>query len=251
MAMSTGFQLPPRERLAAIAAAAIEVFGRLGYRGTRTAEVAAKAGMSTGSLFTYVESKEALFHLVFPYCLRLLPDSPELPLRTPEPGATVALFAQALGGVPVSCLHVALAGDEPADVAGELRGIVAEIYDTLERAWPLLSVVERCAPEIPEPETVWFGEDRADIYADLAEYLRRRAASGQLRPMPDTHMAAHVVGEMAAWSAWHRRHGYDGKLFDDQTARRTTIEFVRRPDPETAPQHTNQTNHPERQVALP
>lgn len=52
MAMSTGFQLPPRERLAAIAAAAIEVFGRLGYRGTRTAEVAAKAGISTGSLFT-------------------------------------------------------------------------------------------------------------------------------------------------------------------------------------------------------
>jgi AcrR family transcriptional regulator len=147
MAMSTGFQLPPRERLAAIAAAAIEVFGRLGYRGTRTAEVAAKAGMSTGSLFTYVESKEALFHLVFLYCLRLLPDSPELPLRTPEPGATVALFAQALDGAPMSCLHAALVGDEPADVAGELRGIVAEIYDTLERAWPLLSVVERCAPK--------------------------------------------------------------------------------------------------------
>jgi AcrR family transcriptional regulator len=50
MAMSAGFQLPPRERLAAIAAAAIEVFGRLGYRGTGTAEVAAKAGMPAGSL---------------------------------------------------------------------------------------------------------------------------------------------------------------------------------------------------------
>jgi hypothetical protein len=46
----------------------------------------------------------------------------------------------------------------------------------------------------PELETVWFGEDRADIYADLAEYLRRRPTSGQLRPMPDTHMAAHLVG---------------------------------------------------------
>jgi hypothetical protein len=65
-------------------------------------------------------------------------------------------------------------------------------------------------------------------------------------------MAAHLVGEMAAWSAWHRRHGYDGKLFDDQTGRRTTIEFVCAAlIPETAPQDTNQTNHPERQVALP
>ena len=246
-------RLPPRERLAAIAAAAIEVFGRLGYRGTRTAEVAAKAGMSTGSLFTYVESKEALFHLVFLHCLRLLPDSPELPLRTPEPGATVALFAQALAELlryPACTWR--WPGDDPADVAGELRGIVAEIYDTLERAWPLLSVVERCAPEIPELETAWFGEGRADIYTDLAEYLRRRAASGRLRPMPDAHMAAHVVGEMAAWSAWHRRHGHDGKLFDDQTARRTTIEFACAAlIPETAPQGTSQANHSERQAALP
>jgi len=121
---------------------------------------------------------------------------------------------------------VALAGDEAADVPGELRGIVTEIYATIERAWPLLSVVERCAPEIPELEKAWFGGGRADIYADLAEYLRRRAASGQLRAMPDARMAAHVVGEMAAWSAWHRRHGHDGKLFDDETARRTTIEFA-------------------------
>jgi hypothetical protein len=104
----------------------------------------------------------------------------------------------------------------------------------------------------PELETVWSGEDRADICAGLAEYLRRRAASGQLRPMPGTHMAAHLAAEMAAWSAWHRRHGYDGKVFDDQTARRTTVEFVcAAVIPETAPQDTSQTNHPERQVALP
>jgi hypothetical protein len=50
------------------------------------------------------------------------------------------------------------------------------------------------------------------------------STSFQLRSMPDAHTAAHLVGEMAAWSAWHRRHGPDGKLFDDQTARRTTIE---------------------------
>jgi hypothetical protein len=114
--------------------------------------------------------------------LRLLPDSPELPLRTPEPGATVALFAQALDGAPMSRPHVALVGDEPADVAEELRGIVAEIYDTLERAWPLLSVVERCAPEIPELETVWFGEGRADIHRPGRVPA---AAGGQWAVAPD------------------------------------------------------------------
>ena len=51
--------------------------------------------MSAGSLFTYVESKEALFHLVFTYALELLPETPELPLPTPAPGETLALFAHA------------------------------------------------------------------------------------------------------------------------------------------------------------
>ena len=42
--------------------------------------------MSAGSLYTYVESKEALFHLVFPYGLGLLPENPPaLPLSTPAP----------------------------------------------------------------------------------------------------------------------------------------------------------------------
>jgi hypothetical protein len=50
------------------------------------------------------------------------------------------------------------------------------------------------------------------------------SAGFQSRWMPDAHMTAHLVGEMAAWSAWHRRRGPDGKLPDDQTARRATIE---------------------------
>ena len=240
------------ERLAALATAATEVFGRLGYRGTRTADVAAKAGMSAGSVFTYVESKEALFHLVFLYCLRLLPESLELPLPTPAPGETAALFARTLQGTPVSSrLGEALAEDEPTDVAGELRGIVEEMYSALERAWPLLAVVERCAAEVPELETLWFGQGRAGIYADLAEYLRRRTASGWLRSMPDASFASRFLGEMVAWSAWHRREGYDGALYDDETARRTTIEFICAAlVPQTAMPKTDHTDHPERQVAL-
>jgi AcrR family transcriptional regulator len=209
-----------------MAAAAIEVFGRLGYRGTRTADIAARAGMSAGSLFTYVESKEALFHLVFLHALDLLPEAPELPLPTPEPGETVALFARALRDAPVSRVRAALTGDEPADAAEELCGIVDELYDTVERSWPLLAVVERCSVEMPELEALWFGGARADSYAELGQYLQRRMARGLLRPMPDITVAARLVTEAVTWFAWHRRQGRDAALYDDETARRTVIEFV-------------------------
>ena len=216
----------PRERLASLAIAAIQVFGRLGYRGTRTADVAAKAGMSAGSLFTYVESKEALFHLVFLYALDLLPEAPELPLPTPELGETVELFAHALRDAPTFRVRLALAGDEPADIAEELREIVDEFYDIVERAWPLLAVIERCSVELPELEALWFGEGRGGIFADLTEYLQRRTASGRLRPMPDFVTTARVIAELVAWFAWHRRGGRDEALYDDKIARRTVVEFV-------------------------
>ena len=54
-----------------------------------------KLGMSSGSVFTYVESKEALFHLVFGTgsgnsSTRM----PPLPLATPAPGETVKVIEQ-------------------------------------------------------------------------------------------------------------------------------------------------------------
>jgi AcrR family transcriptional regulator len=210
-----------------IAVAATEAFGRRGYRGTHTADVAATAGMSAGSLFTYVASKEALFHLVFLHGLGLLPEGPAaLPLSTAGLGETFALLERALAEVPVPRIRAALAQDEPADVAQELRGIVEERYDVIERYWPLLAVIERCAAELPELEALWFGRARAASYAELGQYLERRMAKGLLRPMPDVTVAARVVTESVSWFAYHRHQGRDAALYDDQTARRTVIAFV-------------------------
>jgi AcrR family transcriptional regulator len=210
-----------------IAIAATDVFGRRGYRGTRTADVAARAGMSAGSLFTYVESKEALFHLVFLHGLGLLPDRPAaLPLSTPGPGETFALLERALAEAPVPRIRAALAQDEPADVAQELYGIVEERYDVIERYWPLLAVIERCAAEMPELEALWFGGARAESYAELGQYLERRMAAGLLRPMPDSEVAARIVTETVSWFGWHRHEGRDSALYKDETVKRTVIEFI-------------------------
>jgi AcrR family transcriptional regulator len=183
--------------------------------------------MSAGSLFTYIESKEALFHLVFAYGLGLLPEAPPvLPLGTPGPGETNALLERALREFPEPRLRAALAENEPADVAQELRGIVEERYDVIERYSPLLAVIERCSVELPGLEALWFDKARHGYYAELTEYLERRTASGLLRPMPDATVTARLVTESAAWFAWHRHEGRDSALYDDQTARRTVIDFV-------------------------
>ena len=94
-------------------------------------------------------------------------------------------------------------------------------------AWPVLAVVERCSAEMPDLEAVWFGGGREGIYADLAEYLQQRTATGRLRPTPDFPIAARVIGELATWFAWHRHEDRDAALYDDTTVRRTVLGFIR------------------------
>jgi AcrR family transcriptional regulator len=220
-------RVPARKRLFEIARVATEQFGRLGYRATKTADVAAKAGMSTGSLFTYVESKEALFHLVFLHWFDTSSErSVVLPVATPGPGETLAVIEAGLRHVEMPRIRAALADEEPADVAEELREIVEERYALIERYWPLLAVIERCAVEMPELEMAWFILARAGTYEELGSYLERRMAAGLLRPMPDSEVAARLVTESVAWFAWHRLEGRDAALYDDAAVRRTVVAFI-------------------------
>lgn len=219
---------PAAGRLAALAEAAAQMFGRLGYKGTRTAAVAAAAGISTGGLFTYVESKEALFHLVFLHGFGLLggDPAPAVPIATPAAGETLALIQQQLRAIPVPRMRAALAEEQPADVAAELRGIVEERYEMVAQLWPLLGVIERCAVELPDLEAFYYQRARHAYFDRLTRYLDVRAAAGLLRAMPDAAVAARLVTETIAWFAWKRRAGRDALLYDDAAVRQTVVEFV-------------------------
>jgi AcrR family transcriptional regulator len=217
----------PGQRLSDLSKAATEEFGRLGYRGTKTAAVSAKAGMSSGALFTYVESKEALFHLVFLYGFEMTSERlPDLPVRTPAPGESLGVIRAGLSEVQMPRIRSALAGSAPIDIAEELSGILEERYDLLNRFWPVIAVIERCAVEMPELEAAWFDLARAGTYEELGTYLERRMAEGLLRTMPDVTVAAKMVTESLAWFAWHRREGRDATLYDDAAVRRTVVEFI-------------------------
>ncbi len=217
----------PSERLAEVADAATRVFGRLGYRRTRTSDVAAEAGMSSGSVFNYVQSKEALFHLVFAHGFGQFAEGvPELPLATPAPGETVRLIRQGLRKVEAPRMQAALEEHKPQDIRAELSGIVEERYRTLETLWPLLAVIERSAVDLPELEEFYFRRARRGYLLQLDRYLEDRAVGGYLRSMPDSGVRARIVTEMIAWFAWHRREGRDAQLYDDELTRQTVVEFI-------------------------
>ena len=214
-------------RLSDLANAATVVFARQGYRRTRTAEIAAEAGMASGSVFNYVESKEALFFLVFAHGFRTLDEAnPVLPVATPAQGETVALISQHLRKVETPCLTAALDTRNADDPRAELRRIIEERYDMLEALWPLLAVIERSAVDFPDLEEFYFRRLRVRYHDRLARYLEQRAAVGELRRTPDSTLTARIVDESTTWFAWKRHEGRDARRFDDELARKSVVDFV-------------------------
>ena len=218
----------PPERLGDIAAAATRVFGRLGYRRTHMADVAADAGLSSGAIYGYVESKGALFHLVFAHAFGLFSEGlPDLPLPTPPLEETLELVSRGLSKAAATPkLRAALLIDDPDDIRSELTSIVDERYAMTEALWPVLAVVERSAVDLPQLDELYFQRGRRGHHSQLQRYLDRRAARGYLRALPDTAVAARLVTEAIAWFAWHRRDDRDAARFDDARARATVVEFV-------------------------
>jgi AcrR family transcriptional regulator len=208
-----------RKRLPDIAAAATDVFGRLGYQRTRTADIASQAGLSPGGLFTYVDSKDALFHLVFVAGLGHLDGVTELPATAPPIEETLRLIRHVLRTM-LSCpkLRAAARLDDPADLRVELAEIIEEQYSAMSWAWPLLAVVERSASDIPALEELYFDKGRHDLLRLIERYLARRVRSGHFRQGIDTAVDARVLLEMVTWFGWHRHEDRDEKVYGDDQA---------------------------------
>jgi AcrR family transcriptional regulator len=197
----------PEGRYAELIEAATRVFIEQGYRRTQMADVAEALGVAKGTLYLYIESKEALFDQVIRHAGG---DTPvqlpkNLPVGTPPPGATLRFVQEALAERShLPALNVALQRSRAADVAAEFDGIVREIYRTTYSNRVALKLIDRCAADHPELAAIWFEKGRQGLMGLLTAYLDDRWRRRALRPRPDPAIAARLVLETIVFWAVHR-----------------------------------------------
>ena len=219
----------PEDRFHSLIEAATAVFLEQGYRRTQIADVAERLGVAKGSIYTYVESKEALFDCVLRHADSAgtidLPDS--LPVPTPPAGSTLAMVRERLaaeGRLPD--LTAALSRARVNDVRAEVETILGELYDKLARHRTAIKLVDRCARDHPEIAKVWYHEGREAALSLLARYLDDRARRGRLRCFDDGAIAARIVLETLVFWAVHRHWDASPQAVDAESARRITLDFL-------------------------
>src|SRR5215467_11118101 len=169
-------KIPP-DRLPHLVICATNVFIVQGYRRTQMDDVATALRVAKGTLYLYVESKEALFDLVV-RCADAAPPLPQfgpLPLPTPQPGTTLRYVQERLAQhQTLPTLTAALARQRVRDTHAELAAILTELYDTLARNRHGITLLDRSAQDWPELAALWFDTARGGLIATLAHYLHTR-----------------------------------------------------------------------------
>ena len=219
----------PAARLSELVKGATEVFIERGYKGTQMEDIASSLGVAKGTLYVYVESKEALFDLVVRCAdtVHSFERVAHLPIPTPKVGATLAYVRERLGeNQKLPALAKTLARKRRAPLRSEFEGIVRELYDTVERNRQGIKLLDRSARDQPELAALWFAGARGGLVAALTQYLEREIRRGAMTKVTDVPVAARLLVETAVFWAVHRRWDPHPQIVDDTTARETVIHLL-------------------------
>ncbi len=218
-------------RVGEIVDAALAVFGRDGFARAQMADVAAQAGVSVGTLYNYVEGKDALLLLCAAYAFdaedAIAGARPLAVTSRKKFLANLKSHLDAMAHLP--SLDAALkAKAAPVDVAAECAAIVAELFDLIAVRRRGLDALERSARDVPDIAALFYADVRVGLVANLATYIERRAKQKRIPSPLDATVAARFVIESVTWMARHRHGDPDGHAIDSDVARATSIALVTR-----------------------
>lgn len=207
----------------------MRVFARKGLKRTRMSDVAKAMGVSHGSLYNYVESKEALFYLLVDRGGRASggPLPAQLPVRAPSREVVLRRLEQQIENTfALPKLEAALRRRRVRDARAELEEIVRELYARTEETRGGAAVIERSALDLPDLFQVFFVKVRRHLLARLTAYVEQRIKFGYFRPAPDPAVAARVLLETVTVFGRHRHSDPDPMPMDDAAVRETTVQML-------------------------
>lgn len=209
--------------------AATRVFARKGLKGARMGDIAREMGVAHGSLYNYVESKDALFLLLIE---RLGNPEPPVdltfPVKTPSMRAIAQQLRHRVESVwPLPTLDAALTRRHPKDPTGELEAIVRELYLRTEESREGAMILERSALDMPEICQLFLEQVLQRLFDRMTRYVTARMQEGSFQAT-DPGVAARFIIETVTSFARHRAFDPNPLPHDDRTIREAIVALVTR-----------------------
>jgi AcrR family transcriptional regulator len=210
-------------------AAATKVFAEKGLQRARMSDVAREMGVAHGSLYNYVESKEALFYLLVDRGAEpvrgWVPKT--WPVRTPSRDRILKrLREQVAAAFSLPQLDAALERRTVPDVRAELEGIVRELYERTEHTREPAAVITRSAADLPDLFKLFYVQVRRAVIARLTRYVQSRIEGEHFPPDLDPSAAGRFILETVTMFGRHRYADPDPQPLDDTAVRETVVRLI-------------------------
>lgn len=217
----------PQDRLEHLVEAAIKVFMCVGYRRAQIAEIAREMGIAPGTVYLYVESKEALFDLALQHAFGKTPQIERecLPLPTPTSAEILARVNAEFADRTLlpSFAKATLEENSAEQTYAQMSAVITLLYQNIYRRHRALSIMEASVHDWPELFELYYGV-RRDVLLRLTEFLESGISAGRLRPVPDTAASARLILETIAWFAYHRMGDPEQDTMNEETALATVVD---------------------------
>ena len=219
----------PESRLQDLLECATRVFIEQGYRRTQIADVAEALGVAKGTVYLYVESKEALFYAALRYADRKAPLASEidLPVGADDSELLRSELRAALAAEAIPpALARALDRSRVTDARAELEEIVRELYSLSRRHRSAIKLIDRCGRDHPELAEIFYGRGRFAQLDALVSYLDARVRAGRFPALPDVAVAARFLIEAIAIWAVHIHWDPAPQPIEPEAAEETVVQLV-------------------------
>lgn len=173
-------------------------------------DIAERLGVSKGTIYRGVESKETLLAAVIAWG-----DDPDsIPTTGLTPTSDVAVIAanlatelaDAVAGLELATIVAARKRLRTADgIGAELERVTIGLHRLMRSRRTAVMVLDRCAGEIPELAAVWFGDGRYALVDLWEDYLVQR--SNHLTIDVDPAILARTIVETI--TTWAVKMGWD------------------------------------------
>jgi len=205
---------------------ATEVFCTYGYKQTQMTDIAKAMGVAAGTLYLYVESKEALFDFAVRYGIENnvehLPTS--FPITTPKTGSTITFLKKILSEqAQWPKLTEALTKTQSENPRKELLDIIQELYSLmLDKRWGLF-LIARSAVDFPELTEIFINKLRKNLLKDLTQYIKSRVETGQFLALPNPEISAIFLNETIVWAVIHRMCDPEFRMISEEQINDTVV----------------------------
>jgi len=204
---------------------AIGVFMRVGYRRAQVADIAHEMGVAPGTVYLYVESKEALFDIALQRACGRDPqiDLERLPVPAPSQQQILSHITSEFRPLVVEKSAAPAPGAD--GVGAELTGLLSQLYDAIHLKHRGIGMIEASAHDWPELFELFYGV-RRELIRNLTEYLDTRIGQGLLRRAPDTPSSARLILETISWFAYHRASDAEPDSVSEELGRATVVDLL-------------------------